>query len=104
MVSHSTIGASQIALSIQNPSQSGPRTQGDGHFRIRGVAVAISTTAAGEERSTIRAIAECAVGGAHLDLFIRQPRYFLSCMSTPAPVRLTSTPLCVAAIRTLTPA
>lgn len=47
MVSRSTIGASQIALSIQNPSQSGPRTQGDGHFRIRGVAVAISTTAAG---------------------------------------------------------
>jgi hypothetical protein len=47
MVSHSTIGASQIALSIQNPSQSGPRTQGDGHFRIRGVAVAISTTTAG---------------------------------------------------------
>jgi len=49
---------------IQNPSQTGLRTQGDGHFRTHGAAVAISTTAAGEESSAIRAIAECAVGGA----------------------------------------
>ena len=49
---------------IQNPSQTGLRTQGDGHFRTRGPAVAISTTAAGEESSAIRAIAECAAGDA----------------------------------------
>jgi hypothetical protein len=36
----------------------------DGHLDTRGTAVAISTTAAGEESSPIRAVAECAVGGA----------------------------------------
>jgi hypothetical protein len=61
MVSHSTIGASQSALSVQNPFQSGPRTQGDGHFRTHEAAVAISTTAVGEESSSIRAIAARAV-------------------------------------------
>jgi hypothetical protein len=58
------MGASQSALSIQNPSQSGPRTHGDGDFRTHGVAVAISITAAGEESSAIRAVAERAVHGA----------------------------------------
>ena len=59
------MGASQSALSIQNPSQSGPRTHGnDDHFRTHGAAVAISTTAAGEESSAIRAITEFSVGGA----------------------------------------
>src|SRR5438067_10314612 len=53
-----------VALSIQNPSETGPRTQGDGHFRTHGAAVAVSTKAAGEASSAIRAIAECAVGGA----------------------------------------
>ena len=59
------MGASQSALSIQNPSQSGPRTHGnDDHFRTHGAAVPISSTAAGEESSAIRAITECTVGGA----------------------------------------
>ena len=58
------MGASQSALSIQNPSQSGPRTHADEHLRTHGVAVPISSTAADEESSAIRAIAECAVGGA----------------------------------------
>jgi hypothetical protein len=40
------IGASQSALSIQNPSQTGPRTHGDKHFRTREAAVPISSTAA----------------------------------------------------------
>ena len=47
------------------PSQSGPRTHGnDDHFRTHGAAVPISSTAAGEESSAIRAITECTVGGA----------------------------------------
>jgi hypothetical protein len=59
------MGASQSALSIQNPSQSGPRTHGnDDHFRTHGADVPISTTAADEESSAIRAITECSVGGA----------------------------------------
>ena len=59
------IGASHSALSIQKPSQSGPRTHGnDDHFRTHGVAVPISSTAAGEESSAIRAITECAIGDA----------------------------------------
>jgi hypothetical protein len=58
------MGASQRALSIQNPSQSGPRIQCAEHFLSHGAAVPISSTAAGEESSVIRAIAECAVGGA----------------------------------------
>ena len=58
------IGASQSALSIQNPSQTGPRTHGDEHFRTHGTAVPISGTAAATESSAIRAIAECAVDGA----------------------------------------
>ncbi len=59
------IGASHSALSIQKPSQSGPRTHGnDDHFRTHGAAVPISSTAAGEESSAIRAITECTAGGA----------------------------------------
>src|SRR6476646_3867402 len=58
------MGASQSALSIQNPSQTGPRTQGDRDLEPHDAASAISTTAADEESSAIRAITECAVGGA----------------------------------------
>ena len=58
------MGASQSALSIQNPSQSGPRTHADDRFRTHGTAVPISITAADEESSAIRAITECTVGGA----------------------------------------
>ena len=36
----------------------------DGHFRTHEAAFVISTTAASEEGSAIRAVAECAVGGA----------------------------------------
>src|SRR5262249_61583165 len=51
------MGASQSALSIQNPSQSGPRTHADrDDFRTHGAAVPISSTAAGEESSVIRAL------------------------------------------------
>ena len=57
------MGASQSALSIQKPSQTGPRTHCDEHFRTQGAAVPISNTAAGEESSAIRAITECTVGG-----------------------------------------
>ena len=71
------MGASQSALSIQNPSQSGPRTQGDGHFRTHGAAVAISITAAGEESSAIRAIAECAVDGALRFIYQATPLFEL---------------------------
>ena len=58
------MGASQSALSIQNPSQTGLRTQGDRDLEPHDAASAISTTAADEESSAIRAITECAVGGA----------------------------------------
>ena len=58
------MGASQRALSIQNPSQTGPRTHGDDPFRTRGAAAPISSTAAGKESSAIRAITEYTVGGA----------------------------------------
>src|SRR6266404_1116734 len=71
------MGASQSALSIQNPSQSGPRTHGDGHFRTHGAAVAISITAAGEESSAIRAIAECAVDGALRFIYQATPLFEL---------------------------
>ena len=58
------MGASHSALRIQKPSQTGPRTHGnDDHFCTHGAAVPISSTAAGEESSAIRAI-ECAVDGA----------------------------------------
>src|SRR5437588_12478237 len=95
-------GASQSALSIQNPSQTGPRTQGDGPFVTHGSTVAISSTPTGEESSAIRAIAECAVSGT-LNLFVRRPRY-LSSKSTPPPVALTATHCCVEETRTITPA
>ena len=36
--------------------------------------------------------------------FVRRYRYLLSCMSTPAPVALTATPLCVERSTTVTPA
>jgi len=57
------IGASQSALSIQNPSQSGPRTHSDEDFRSQDAAVPLSDMAAGEASSVIRAT-ECAVPGA----------------------------------------
>ena len=57
------IGASQSALSIQNPSQSGPRTHSDEDFRSQDAAVPLSNTAAGEASSVIRAT-KCAVTGA----------------------------------------
>src|SRR5437773_12504571 len=50
------IGASQSALSIQKPSQSGPRTHPVDHFLTHAAAVPISSTAAGEESSVIRAL------------------------------------------------
>src|SRR6476660_2130375 len=94
----------QSALSIQNPSQSGPRTHGnDDHFRTHGAAAPISSTAAGEESSAIRAITECAIGGA-LRFIYQAPRYLWICISTPPPVALTSRPCCVAETRTITPA
>src|SRR6185369_14097761 len=54
----------QSALSIQNPSHTGPRTHGDDRFRIHGMAVPISSTAAGEESSAIRALLNAPFGGA----------------------------------------
>ena len=57
------IGASQSALSIQNPSQSGPRTHSDEDFRSQDAAVPLSNTAAGEASSVIRAT-ECAITSA----------------------------------------
>jgi hypothetical protein len=62
------IGASQSALSIQNPSQSGPRTHADERFLTHGAAVPISITAAGEESSAIRALPSAPL--AHLDPII----------------------------------
>src|SRR4030095_12937943 len=50
------MGASHSALSIQKPSKSGPRTHADDHFRTHGAAVPISSTAADEESSAIRAL------------------------------------------------
>jgi hypothetical protein len=47
------MGASQSALSIQNPSQTGLRTQGDGDLEPHDAASAISTTAADEESAAI---------------------------------------------------
>jgi hypothetical protein len=80
------IGASQSALSIQNPSQSGPRTQGDGHFPTHGAAVAISITAAGEESSAIRAIAECAFDGALRSIYQATPLFELQVNAAPSRV------------------
>jgi len=57
------IGASQSALSIQNPSHSGPRTHSEEDFRSQDAAVPISNRAAGEASSVIRAT-KCAVTGA----------------------------------------
>ena len=62
------MGASHSALSIQNPSQTGPRTQADEHFRTHGSAVPISSTAADEESSAIRALPSAPQ--AHLDPII----------------------------------
>jgi|ERR1041385_1988388 hypothetical protein len=56
------MGASQSALSIQNPSQSGPRTHSDEDLRTQAAAVPVLNTAAGEASSVIRAT-ECAVTG-----------------------------------------
>jgi hypothetical protein len=47
------MGASQSALSIQNPSQTGPRTQGTGRFDANGIAGATSAIATGEENAAI---------------------------------------------------
>jgi hypothetical protein len=62
------MGASQSALSIQNPSQSGPRTHADEHLRTQAPAVPISITAADEESSAIRALPSAPL--AHLDRII----------------------------------
>ena len=62
------MGASHSALSIQNPSQTGPRTHPDERFRTHGAAVPISSTAAGEESSAIRALPGALL--AHLDPII----------------------------------
>ena len=62
------MGASQSALSIQKPSQTGPRTHSDEHFRTHGPAVPISSTAADEESSAIRALLSAPL--AHLDPII----------------------------------
>ena len=43
--SHRMIGASQNALSIQNPSQAGPRTQGDGNDTVLAVAAGSAPSA-----------------------------------------------------------
>src|SRR5206468_9738337 len=95
------IGASQSALSIQKPSQSGPRTHPVDHFLTHAAAVPISSTAAGEESSAIRAV-EYAVGGA-LGFIVARLRYLWICISTPPPVALTLTPFCVEEMRTITP-
>ena len=57
-----------MALSIQKPSQSGPRTHADDPFRTHGTAVPISITAADEESSAIRALMSALL--AHLDPII----------------------------------
>jgi hypothetical protein len=62
------MGASHSALSIQNPSQTGPRTHADERSRTHGAAVPISSTAAGEESSAIRALPSALL--AHLDPII----------------------------------
>ena len=68
------MGASHSALSIQKPSQNGPRTHGnDDHFRTHGAAVPISITVADEESSAIRAITECTVGGALRSIYQATP-------------------------------
>jgi hypothetical protein len=51
------MGASHNALSIQNPSQTGPRTHCDRDAEIHGVGPAISVTETVEECAVIRAIA-----------------------------------------------
>ena len=71
------IGASQSALSIQNPSQAGLRTQGDGDLEPHDAASAISTTAADEESTAIRAIAEGAVDGALRFIYQATPLFEL---------------------------
>ena len=62
------MGASQSALSIQKPSQRGPRTHSDEHFRTQRAVVPISSNAAGEESSAIRALPSAPL--AHLDPII----------------------------------
>jgi hypothetical protein len=76
---------------------------GIGDFRTREAAFVVSITAAGEESSAIRAMVECAVGGA-LKFIYQELSFYLSCMSTPPPVALTATPFCVEEMRTITPA
>ncbi len=74
------MGASQSALSIQNPSQTGPRTQSDGDFETRGAASAISTTAPVEGSADIPAIGLRA---------LRVPqRTHLVCQAIPLPFEL----------------
>ena len=66
------IGASQSALSIQNPSQSGPRTHCGRDAEIHGVGSAISVTETDEECAVIETIAiymdrnVMARGGVHM--------------------------------------
>jgi hypothetical protein len=57
---------------IQKPSETGLRIQGGGDFETYGAVVAISTRAAGEESSSIRAIAARRQMTARANLFLRQ--------------------------------
>src|SRR5207237_343878 len=61
-------------------------------FSTHRAAVAISTTAAGEESSSIQAIAAHAVKGRRAQIYLAGNPGYLSCKSTPPPVALTATP------------
>jgi hypothetical protein len=72
-----------VALSIQNPSQTGPRTRRRAFPHPWGYRRDLNT-AAGEESSAIRAIAECAVGGALRFIYQATP-LFLESRNPAAP-------------------
>src|SRR5439155_18330499 len=63
---------------IQNPSQTGLRTQGDGHFRTHGALLPSQLRQRVRKARPFERLLS-APSAAHSDLFIRQPRYFLSC-------------------------
>src|SRR5437667_9763358 len=99
------MGASQSALSIQNPSQTGPRTQSDGDFETRALHLRFRLQHQLREAQTSPQLGYARrVFRSARTLFVRRYRYLLSCMSTPAPVALTSTPLWVERSTTVTPA
>ena len=50
------IGASQSALSIQNPSQAGPRTQGDDDGDVQGAAATAVASSARDRTSDIEQV------------------------------------------------